>query len=327
LPRRCKTWNRNASQTTNDILVENGAAVFEIPVTNRAGNLNLVVHNGDLKSPVFDLTLVPQSFATGAWVVQDIVLAGLGVKGIWLMPVTESADNDHGYAVEDYRAIEQQYGTMTDFELLLIEAHNRGIAVIIDYVINHSASTNPLFLDASTSSANDKRNWYVWEANQPVGWNTFAGDPWRNNGNGWYYGVFSSQMPDFNLRDPDVVEFHKDNLRFWLNKGVDEFRFDAVSVLFENGSSEWEETPENHTFLGEMQALIDGYNKRYIVCEAPASPADYAAATSCGSALAFQVPGAILNSAGNSTVASSFVDQLKLARTDYMPLILSNHDS
>ncbi len=390
--------------------VENGAAVFEIPITNQAGDLNLVVHNGDLKSPVFDLTLVPQSFATGAWVVQDTVaslngnvgtlfnneadalaalnalgnasanldlstvvsndmdsglpadwadyasfieiyvrgyqdtdgdgigdiqglisrldyLAGLGVKGIWLMPVTESADNDHGYAVEDYRAIEQQYGTMADFELLLTEAHNRGIAVIIDYVINHSASTNPLFLDASTSSANDKRDWYVWEPNQPVGWNTFAGDPWRNNGNGWYYGVFSSQMPDFNLRNPEVVEFHKDNLRFWLNKGVDGFRFDAVSVLFENGSGEWEDAPENHTLLGELQTLINSYNKRYIVCEAPASPADYAAATSCGRAFAFQVPGAILNSARNSTVDSSFVDQLNLARTDYMPLILSNHDS
>ncbi|MDX2411099.1 MAG: alpha-amylase family glycosyl hydrolase [Woeseiaceae bacterium] len=400
------TWN--SPRTFNR--VENGAAVFEIPVTNQAGDLNIVVHNGDLKSPVFDLTLVPQSVAAGAWVVQDTVaslngnigtlfdneadalaalnalgnasanldlstvvsndmdsglpadwadyasfieiyvrgyqdfdgdgigdiqglisrldyLAGLGVKGIWLMPVTESADNDHGYAVEDYRAIEQQYGTMADFELLLTEAHNRGIAVIIDYVINHSASTNPLFLDASTSSANDKRDWYVWEVDQPAGWNTFAGDPWRNNGNGWYYGVFSSQMPDFNLRNPDVVEFHKDNLRFWLNKGVDGFRFDAVSVLFENGSSEWEDTPENHTLLGEMQALIDSYNKRYIVCEAPASPADYAAATSCGRAFAFQVPGAILNSARNSTVDSSFVDQLNLARTDYMPLILSNHDS
>ncbi|MDX2412134.1 MAG: alpha-amylase family glycosyl hydrolase, partial [Woeseiaceae bacterium] len=383
------TWN--SPRTFNR--VGNGAAVFEIPITNRAGNLNLVVHNGDLKSPVFDLTLVPQSFVAGAWVVQDTVaslngnvgalfdneadalaalnalgnasanldlssvvsndtdsglpadwadyasfieiyvrgyqdsdgdgigdiqglisrldyLAGLGVKGIWLMPVTESADNDHGYAVEDYRAIEQQYGTMADFELLLTEAHNRGIALIIDYVINHSASTNPLFLDASTSSANDKRDWYVWEANQPLGWNTFAGDPWRNNGNGWYYGVFSSQMPDFNLRNPDVVEYHKDNLRFWLNKGVDGFRFDAVSVLFENGSSEWEDAPDNHTLLGVMQALIDSYSKRYVVCEAPASPADYAAATSCGRAFAFQVPGSILNSARNTAVDANFVNQL-----------------
>jgi len=400
------TW----SSPRNFDRVENGAAVFEIPITNRAGDLNLVVHKGDLKSPVYDLTLVPQNFAAGAWVVQDSVaslngnigapfnneadalaalnalgnasanldlstvvaididsglpadwadyanfveiyvrgyqdsdgdgigdiqglisrldyLAGLGVKGIWLMPVTESADNDHGYAVEDYRAIEQQYGTMMDFELLLTEAHNRGIAVIIDYVINHSASTNPLFLDASTSSANDKRDWYIWEVNQPSGWNTFAGDPWRNNGNGWYYGVFSSQMPDFNLRNPDVVEYHKDNLRFWLNKGVDGFRFDAVGVLFENGSSEWEDAPENHSLLQELQILVADYSKRFMVCEAPGSPADYAAATSCGRAFAFQTPGPILNSARGTTVDAAIVNQLNLPNSDRMPLFLSNHDS
>ena len=400
------TWNSPRTLTR----VENGAAVFEIPVTNRAGNLNLIAHNGDLKSPIYDLTLVPQNFVAGAWVVQDTVaslngdigtlfdneadalaalnslgnasasldlstvvvndidsglpadwagyanfieiyirgyqdsdgdgigdiqglisrldyLDALGVTGIWLMPVTESADNDHGYAVQDYRAIEQQYGTMADFEQLLTAAHDLGIAVIIDYVINHSSSTNPLFLDASTSSANDKRDWYAWEANRPLGWNTFAGDPWRNNGNGWYYGIFSPLMPDFNLRNTDVVEFHKNNLRFWLNKGVDGFRFDAVSVLFENGSSEWEDAPENHTLLGDLQALINSYNKRYLVCEAPASPADYATITSCGRAFAFQVPGAILNSARNTAVDASLVNQLNLARTDYMPLILSNHDS
>ena len=390
--------------------IENGAAVFEIPIANRAGDLNLVVHNGDLKSPIYDLTLVPQNFAAGAWVVQDTVaslngnigtlfdneadaiaalnalgnasatldlstvvvndidsglpanwadyanfieiyvrgyqdsdgdgigdlqglisrldyLADLGVRGIWLMPITESADNDHGYAVQDYRSIEEQYGTMADFEQLLSDAHARGIAVIIDYVMNHSASTNPLFLDASTSAANDKRDWYVWETIKPQGWTTFAGDPWRNNGNGWYYGVFSSLMPDFNLRNPGVVEFHKDNLRFWLNKGVDGFRFDAVSVMFENGPGQWEDAPENHTLLGELQTLIESYSKRYMVCEAPASPADYAVATSCGRAFAFQSPGAILNSARNSTIDANFVNQLNLARTDYMPLILSNHDS
>ena len=93
-------------------------------------------------------------------------MQALGVTGIWLMPVTESADNDHGNAVEDYRDIETDYGSMPDFEQLLAEAHARGIAIIIDY----------------------------------------------------------------NPRNPDVVDFHKNNLRFWLNKGVDGFRFDAVGV-------------------------------------------------------------------------------------------------
>lgn len=390
--------------------IENGAAIFEVPVDNLSGEFNLIAHNGDLKSPLYDLSLVPQTFGTDVWVVQDSVaslngnigvpfdneadaraalaalgnasasldlspvvpsdldsglpaswadhanfieiyvrgyqdsdgdgtgdlqglisrldyLQSIGVTGIWLMPVTESADNDHGYAVEDYRAIESQYGTMADFELLLTEAHARGIAIIIDYVVNHAASTNPLFLDASTTSTNDKYDWFVWEAVEPQGWNTFSGDPWRNNGNGWYYGIFSALMPDFNLRNPAVVEFHKDNLRFWLNKGVDGFRFDAVSVMFENGPAQWEDAPENHVLLDELRMLIEGYSKRFVVCEAPASPAAYAVDTSCGRAFAFQSPQAILDSARGSTVNAGFVSQLELANTDRMPLILSNHDS
>ena len=400
------TW---ASPRMPDRIV-NGAAVFEIPVTNRSGELNFIAHNGDLKSPIYDMSLVPQTFGDEAWLVQDSVaslngdigapyaseaaaqvalnglgnasagldlsavmpvptdsglpadwtdsaafveiyvrgyqdsdgdgvgdlqglisrldyLAGLGVKGIWLMPVFESADNDHGYAVQDYREIESDYGSMADFETLLAEAHARGIAIIVDYVMNHAASTNPLFLDATTGPGNDKHDWFVWEAAQPQGWNTFAGDPWRNNGNGWYYGVFSPLMPDFNLQNPDVVEYHKDNLRFWLNKGVDGFRFDAVGVLFENGASGWEDQPENHVLLGEAQALVNSYGKRFMVCEAPSRPADYAAASSCGRAFAFGQQGAILDSARSGSVNGGFAAHLQSADADRMPLFLSNHDS
>lgn len=390
--------------------VENGAAVFAIPVFDETQNLNFIAHNGDLKSPIYDLSIVPRTFGREIWIVQDEVAAlvgtigtpfsseasalaalnalgnksaalelgsvvendvdsglavgwtntasfieiyvrayqdsdgdgvgdlqglisrldylqQLGVTGIWLMPVTESADNDHGYAVQDYREIESDYGSMSDFETLLIEAHSRGIAVIIDYVMNHAASTNPLFLDASTTASNNKRDWFIWANSKPPGWNTFAGDPWRNNGNGWYYGVFSALMPDFNLRNPAVVEYHKDNLRFWLNKGVDGFRFDAVGVLFENGATEWEDQPENHALLAEILTLVEGYSKRFIVCEAPSNPGVYANTASCGRAFAFQTPAAILNSARTGAADNLFVNQLKLANSDRMPLILSNHDS
>ena len=390
--------------------IADGAAVFDVPVTNESGELNFIAHNGDLKSPIYDLSIVPATFGSDVWIVQDEVasldgnigtpfasesaalaalgalgdksadldlsnvvandldsglaaawtdsasfieiyvrgyqdsdgdgigdlqglisrldyLQSLGITGIWLMPVTESADNDHGYAVQDYRSIESDYGSMSDFETLLGEAHARGIAIIVDYVMNHAASTNPLFLDASTEAANDKRNWFVWEDTKPQGWNTFAGDPWRNNGNGWYYGIFSALMPDFNLRNPDVVDYHKDNLRFWLNKGVDGFRFDAVGVLFENGAVEWEDQAENHDLLSQTQTLIGGYSKRFLVCEAPADPASYANDASCGRAFAFQTPGAILNSARNNVVNETFVNQLNLANSDRMPLILSNHDN
>jgi glycosidase len=254
-------------------------------------------------------------------------LQALGIRGIWLMPVFESADDDHGYAVSDYRAIESDYGTMADFETLLAEAHARGIAVIVDYVMNHAASTNPLFLDATTGSSNDKYDWFVWEALQPTGWNTFAGDPWRNNGNGWYYGVFSSLMPDFNLENPDVIDYHKDNLRFWLNKGVDGFRFDAVGVLFENGPSAWNNQPENHVLLKEVQDLVDAYGKRFMVCEAPDDPRAFAATSSCGRAFAFGTQGAILDSARNFATDDGVTNRLASSDVDRLPLFLSNHDS
>lgn len=390
--------------------IENDMAVFEIPIVNQSAALNFIAHNGDLKSPIYDLGIVPQTFGDEAWIVQDSVpsfsgslgapysslsaaqaaladlgnasasldltpvtpaptdsglpadwadwsafveiyvrgyqdsdgdgvgdlqglisrldyLQDLGAKGIWLMPVFESADNDHGYAVSDYRAIESDYGTMADFEALLAAAHARDIAIIVDYVMNHSASTNPLFLDATTGPTNDKYDWFVWEDPKPLGWNTFAGDPWRNNGNGWYYGVFTALMPDFNLRNPEVVDYHKDSLRFWLNKGVDGFRFDAVGVLFENGSGGWNNQPENHVLLKEIQDLITNYGKRYMVCEAPDDPAAYAAATSCGRAFAFQGPGVIFNSVRNGNVDGGVISMFAHADADRLAWILSNHDS
>ncbi|MBT8104324.1 MAG: hypothetical protein HKO69_07310 [Woeseiaceae bacterium] len=389
---------------------ENGMAVFEVPVTNTAGEFNFIAHNGDLKSPVSDMSIVPGSFGDQAWLVQDSVasasgnigtpyvseaaaraalnalgnassaldlaavpvnatdsglaagwadsaafleiyvrgyqdsdgdgtgdlqgliarldyLQGLGIRGIWLMPVFESADNDHGYAVQDYRAIESDYGTMSDFETLLDEAHARGIAVIVDYVMNHAASTNPLFLDATTGSANGRHDWFVWEDPKPAGWNTFAGDPWRNNGNGWYYGVFSPLMPDFNLENTEVVDYHLDNLRFWLNKGVDGFRFDAVGVLFENGAAAWNNQPENHVLLEQVQALVSSYGKRFMVCEAPDDPAAFAAASSCGRAFAFGTQWAILDSARGNSTDGGLTALLASSDHDRQPLFLSNHDS
>jgi len=183
------------------------------------------------------------------------------------------------------------------------------------------------FLDATTGAANDKHDWFVWENPKPAGWNTFAGDPWRNNGNGWYYGVFSPLMPDFNLENPEVVDYHLDNLRFWLNKGVDGFRFDAVGVLFENGPADWNNQPGNHVLLKTVQDLIDAYGKRFMVCEAPDDPQAFAATTSCGRAFAFGTQGAILDSARNFATDGGVTSRLTSSDVDRLPLFLSNHDS
>ncbi|HNW61762.1 MAG TPA: alpha-amylase family glycosyl hydrolase, partial [Piscinibacter sp.] len=172
-------------------------------------------------------------------------LQNLGVTGLWLMPITRSQDGDHGYAVADYRSIEPAYGSLADLDELLAQAHARGIGVIVDYVMNHSAAQHPAFVNANSSGSNAYRNWYLFQASQPQGWSVYGGNPWRSGNGGYYYAPFWDQMPDFNLKNAEVVDFHHDNLRFWLNRGIDGFRFDAVGNLVENGAGAWLNQPEN----------------------------------------------------------------------------------
>lgn len=254
-------------------------------------------------------------------------LAELGVEGIWLMPITASQDHDHGYAVTDYRSIEADYGTTADFEAFLAAAHERGIGVIMDYVVNHSARQNPLFIDAAASLAN-KRDWYIWSASNP-GWSNWDGNPsWHANNGEYFYGVFWNQMPDFNLLNPDVIDYHHNGMRYWLNKGVDGFRFDAVGQLVENGPDAYESQPENQEILFAIQQLVtQDYDNRYMVCEEPADPVTAASNSSCGSAFAFGFNDYVRASVQNGQVSS----QLRQVLTSYplqrMGVMLGNHDA
>ncbi|HJW12245.1 MAG TPA: alpha-amylase family glycosyl hydrolase [Albitalea sp.] len=254
-------------------------------------------------------------------------LKSLGITGIWLMPVFKSEDHDHGYAVDNYREIDPDYGTLADFDRLLAEAHKRGIGIIIDYVINHSASAHPMFDDAYDHKNSAFTDWYIFKDSPQPGWTTFAGDPWREAGSRWYYGVFSSDLPDFNLRNPAVVDFHLNNLKFWLNRGVDGFRFDAVGVLVENSAIAWENQPENHALMKRIQSLLAGYGQRYMVCEAPSDPAAFAAADSCGSAFAFGIQKHILASIKIGRVMPDLLYNLRTLPVDRMGTFLSNHDA
>lgn len=253
-------------------------------------------------------------------------LEDLGITGIWLMPVHESTDNDHGYQVEDYRDIEDDYGSIEDFQQLLTAAHSRGIGIIIDYLVNHSSNINPLFLDASFAPDNSKRDWFIFADNNP-GWSGFGGASWHQSLFGYYYGVFFGGMPDFNLRNQQVIDFHHNNLRYWLNMGVDGFRFDATGVLIENGANAWEDQEENHHILQGIRETIDAYQNRFLVCESPADPVRYAEGDSCQRAFAFGTQFDIINSAQGGTLRSGLVSALNRPQRDRMPMILSNHDS
>ena len=255
-------------------------------------------------------------------------LKDLGITGIWLMPVYPSEDHDHGYAVSDYRAIDPDYGTMADFETLIAEAHKRGIGIIMDYVMNHSAGDNPVFASAVASKSSPYRNWYVFADKMPKGWDKqWKPVDGKDGKRGYYYAAFSPQMPDWNLKNPRVVQYHADNLRFWLNKGVDGFRFDAVTMFVENGPKAYLDQPENKTILKGIRAAIEAYPNRYMICEASETPAAYVKSGACANAFAFKVQSLIKKSATSGTLDGGLIEALSRPEAAQMPLILGNHDS
>ena len=252
-------------------------------------------------------------------------LKSLGVTGIWLMPMMPSGDHDHGYAVADYRAVNPEYGTMADFETFVKEAHKRGIGVILDFVVNHSASTNPLFVDASSSKSSPYRDWYVF-ADQDPKWPGFQWGPWRKvkNGDGYYYGVFDDRMPDFNLKNPRVVQYLQDTMRFWMNKGVDGFRLDAVTMLLEDGPKSYFNNPGNPAIVKQLQDTINQFDDRYLICEVSEGAEKYL--DSCN-AFAYGVQQSTVDGAKKGVIEDGLIKQLQNPRADQMPLALQSHDA
>lgn len=253
-------------------------------------------------------------------------LQQLGVRGLWLMPITPSQDHDHGYAVTDYRDIEPAYGSLSDFDELVRQAHARGIGIVVDYVLNHSAAAHPFFQAAAASPTSRFRAWYMWRDNAPSGWQIMGKDPWVRTGNGAYLAQFSATMPDFDLTNPAVIAFHEDNLRFWLNRGIDGFRFDAVSHLVEHGPNAWFDQPENYLLMGRLRALVQSYPRRYIVCEAARDPQSYAASTACGAAFALDRAPDFAAAAGGNRAAIRRVAEYFRSAPASIATMVSNHD-
>lgn len=254
-------------------------------------------------------------------------LKALGVSGLWLMPVMQSQDHDHGYAIANYRDIESSYGALADLDALIAAAHARGIGVILDYVMNHSAAQHPAFVDARSRPTSPFRDWYIWRDAKPEGWSIYGGDPWRGDATGWYFGAFWDQMPDWNLLNPAVIAWHHDNLRFWLNRGVDGFRFDAVGNLVETDADDFEDQPESYSIVAGLRKVLDAYENRFMVCESPADPIGFAQARPDVSAFAFGHQRDILAAARGDTSALGLVAGFPPVAPPWISTILSNHDS
>lgn len=171
----------------------------------------------------------------------------LGVTGIWLMPVAESPSY-HGYDVTDYRTIEKDYGSNADFKELIEQAHQRGMVVIVDMVMNHTSSEHPWFIKASIPGSKTE-NWYIWSPTDPGYMSPWDSPVWHRGRGGdaenmrtfhaltdYYYGLFWEGMPDLNYNNGAVTEKMFDILRYWLDEmGADGFRLDAVRHLIEDG--------------------------------------------------------------------------------------------
>ena len=181
----------------------------------------------------------------------------LGVDALWLMPVFESPSY-HGYDTVDYEHIDREYGTDEDFAKFLEEAHRRGIRVILDFVMNHSSSQHPWFVESASSPSSPRRNWYVWRADDP-GWKQpwGTGPTWHEKNGAWYYGIFWGGMPDLNFSTPAVRQEMERLAALWLARGVDGFRLDATRHLFADGPGDLQsDRPETHEFLKEFAASV-----------------------------------------------------------------------
>jgi len=175
----------------------------------------------------------------------------LGITGIWLMPVFDSPSY-HGYDVTDYRTIEPDYGTLADFQEFLEAAHDRGIAVIVDLVMNHSSRDHPWFTGASTEGS-ATADWYIFEDEDP-GWRgPWGQNVWHERDDAFYYGLFWEGMPDLNLTNESVTAEMHDVASYWLGDvGVDGFRLDAARHFVEDGEIQ-EDTPETMKWLTDFR--------------------------------------------------------------------------
>lgn len=202
-------------------------------------------------------------------------LQNLGVDIIWLSPCYASPNDDNGYDISDYRAIHPEFGTMDDFDALLEALHNRRMKLVMDLVVNHSSDEHAWFEESCQSNDNPKRDWYIWrpaaaDGGPPNNWKSFfGGSAWKHDPatDEYFLHLFTQKQPDLNWENPVVREAVYDIMRFWLDKGVDGFRMDVISLISKKPGLPDAENPYDvmnayangprlHEFLQEMNREV-----------------------------------------------------------------------
>ena len=225
----------------------------------------------------------------------------LGAGAIWVSPFVESPQKDFGYDISNYTTVSPLFGDMDLFDCLLQEVHRRDMKLILDLVLNHTSDQHPWFLESASSRDNPKADWYVWKDGKgrkgkkyPNNWRAMSGNrawnyhPQREQ---FYYSGFLPFQPDLNYNNPEVKEAIFDMVRFWLEKGVDGFRLDIISAIYEdpnltNNPCTWKLFPSDHSltilfqnlkhnflqeksfgFATELRQVVDEYSDRFIIGE------------------------------------------------------------
>ena len=221
-------------------------------------------------------------------------IAGLGVDIVWISPFFTSPMKDFGYDVSNYCDVDPIFGTLADFDALVQRAHALGLKIMIDQVLSHSSDLHPWFVESRSSRENPKADWYVWADPKPDGtapnnWLSIFGGPawqWDTRRRQYYLHNFLTSQPDLNFHQPQVQQAHLDNMRFWLERGVDGFRVDACifhfhdQLLRNNPPAQVQNTvsvpasnpyglqahiydntrPENLEFFRKMRLLLNEYD-------------------------------------------------------------------
>ncbi len=185
-------------------------------------------------------------------------LKKLGIDVIWMSPVYQSPNDDNGYDISDYQAIMEEFGTMEDFDELLLEAHKRGLKIVMDLVVNHTSDEHEWFVESRKGKDNPYGDYYIWrdgkeDGSAPNNWGAcFGGSAWQfDEERGQYYlHLFSKKQPDLNWDNPTVRKAVFDMMNWWCQKGIDGFRMDVISMI-----SKTEEMPD-----GEVKGLYGDYS-------------------------------------------------------------------
>lgn len=204
-------------------------------------------------------------------------LQELGVDVIWLSPVYQSPNDDNGYDISDYQAIMEEFGTMEDFDRMLAAAHEHGLKLVMDLVVNHTSDEHPWFVESRKSVDNPYRDYYIWrpgkDGKEPNNWGScFSGPAWKYDPQTemYYLHLFSEKQPDLNWDNPKVRQEVFDMMNWWLDKGVDGFRMDVISLISKkpdlpdgpvgiNGYASFNEPangPHVHEYLQEMREKV-----------------------------------------------------------------------